>query len=685
MEYIQAILYTFNCILYPLGRFELYYIFAAFVLAWYCIKKRPQLKFVGAAFFIAVVCGLVFVFFHPMSGIQATAEFLTRMFFNVVVLVYVVYNCRKWNIFTWAWSITVIHALFTLVAAFSQKTMLWSKGNGADHTAISRLRLFYREPQFLGFTCGILLIFYIFQLIKRKVDWRAVAGLVICLIDLYYSVIRGGINTSLIIMAFCNSYNSIREQTGLLGLVTVSFIAFSLAGACILYGRLLDGALCIYIIVFQFAVGHLKDPSSWFIYGWILADCLDERHRRQIERAKAEGRYAERPMRPLRIAQIGHKRIPGREGGVEIVVQELSERLVRQGHTVVAYNRGGHHVSGKEFDITDYDNIKECNGVKIVTIPTINKMGFSALIYAVLASVHIAVSDYDIVHYHAEGPGVMCWLPSLFGIPVVSTIHGLDWQRKKWGGAASKLIKMGERMIASQAEVIIVLSKHVKDYFWDTYHRKAVYIPNGITQPQKKSARIITDKWGLKKGTYILFLGRIVPEKCPHYLIEVYKALEAENPSRKLPKLVIAGGVSDTDAYMQHLKLLAGSDSNIIFTGFVQGKVLDELYSNAYLYVLPSDVEGMPISLLEAMSYGCACLVSDISECTEVIREHGLTFRAGDVADLQRQLSYAINHPEIMEKFQEESADFICSRHNWEKNVDATIEEYYRAWEKRKW
>ena len=198
------------------------------------------------------------------------------------------------------------------------------------------------------------------------------------------------------------------------------------------------------------------------------------------------------------------------------------------------------------------------------------------------------------------------------------TSGGIDWQREKWqSGLGSKFIHQGEKNAVKYADEVIVLSKGVQDYFKETYGRETHFIPNGVNRPQIREAGLITDKFGLKKDSYILFLGRLVPEKGIRYLVEAFKNVKTDK------KLVIAGGSSDTDSFMEELKDLAKGDDRILFTGFVQGAMLDELYSNTYIYTLPSDLEGMPLSLLEAMSYGNCCLVSDIPECAEVVEDKG--------------------------------------------------------------
>ena len=184
----------------------------------------------------------------------------------------------------------------------------------------------------------------------------------------------------------------------------------------------------------------------------------------------------------MKIAMIGHKRIPSREGGVEVVVEELATRLVNRGHCVEVYNRKGKNVQDKNADL-DKQNLKEYKGVRIITIPTINKKGIDALIYSFLGSIRAIFGKYDVIHYHAEGSCAMLWIPHLFKKRIVVTIHGLDWQRSKWGGFATKYIKFGEKCAVKFADEIIVLSKGVQKYFKDTYGRETNFIPNGVEKP----------------------------------------------------------------------------------------------------------------------------------------------------------------------------------------------------------
>lgn len=369
----------------------------------------------------------------------------------------------------------------------------------------------------------------------------------------------------------------------------------------------------------------------------------------------------------LRIAMFGQKRL-SREGGIEIVVKELSTIMVENGHEVTCYNRSGHHVSGNEFDDT-YE--KEFLGIKQKFVPTIEKKGLAAVSASFFAALCGAFGRYDVVHIHAEGPAFFCWIPKLFGKKVIVTVHGIDWQREKWkSGFGSKFIRQGEKNAVKYADEIIVLSKGVQTYFEDAYGRKTRFIPNGVTRPKVRQAEIITDKFGLTKDSYILFLGRLVPEKGIRYLIEAFKNVNTDK------RLVIAGGSSDTDEFANELKELAKGDERILFTGFVQGRELEELYSNAYIYTLPSDLEGMPLSLLEAMSYGNCCLVSDIDECTEVVEDKAVTFKKSDVNDLKKFLQELCNRADEVERLKKQSADFICNKYNWDEIVQATLELY---------
>ena len=369
----------------------------------------------------------------------------------------------------------------------------------------------------------------------------------------------------------------------------------------------------------------------------------------------------------MKIAMIGHKRVPSREGGVEIVVEEIATRLVENGYQVDIYNRRGRNVQDKDADVKK-EKLKKYKGIRIITIPTINKKGIDALIYSILATIKAICGKYDVLHYHAEGSCAMLWLPHLFKKKIVVTIHGLDWQRTKWGNFATRYIKYGEKLAAKYADEIIVLSERVQKYFKDTYDRETKFIPNGISKPTIRDAEIIKEKYKLEKDSYLLFLARIVPEKGLHYLIEAFKEINTDK------KLVIAGGASHTNKYLEKIKEMTKDDSRIIMTGFVQGQELEELYSNCYLYCLPSDVEGMPLSLLEAMSYGCTCLVSDIEENTQITRSYATIFKKGNIEDLKNKLLEILNSDTRIRE--QEIQNNILERYDWNQIVKETQELY---------
>lgn len=364
----------------------------------------------------------------------------------------------------------------------------------------------------------------------------------------------------------------------------------------------------------------------------------------------------------MKIAMIGHKRIPSREGGVEVVVEELATRFVEAGHQVDVYNRMGRHVAGKKLSKKG-KRLKQYKGIKIITIPTINVKGLDATIYSFFASIKALFGGYDVIHYHAEGPSIMVWLPHIFRIKTIVTIHGLDWKRGKWGGAAKRVLKLGEKNAVKYADEMIVLSKNVQRYFKKNYGRETTYIPNGVSIPTKRWAEIIKKNYGVNKNEYFLFLARIVPEKGLHYLLEAFREVSTDK------KLIVAGGVSHSNMYMDQVKKMAVDDERVIFTGFVQGEVLEELYSNCFAYVLPSDIEGMPLSLLEAMSHDCRCIVSDIAENIEVTGDDGLYFQKSNVESLRRVLEETLKSTDSFGKYD-------MSRFDWDIIAENNLKTY---------
>lgn len=359
------------------------------------------------------------------------------------------------------------------------------------------------------------------------------------------------------------------------------------------------------------------------------------------------------------IVMFGHKSIPSRNGGVERVVEELSTRMALRGHRVICYNRGKARV-------------REWQAVQLRGTWKLGRKGWSAVSASFFAAVLAALGPGDVVHIHAEGPAFWCWIPKLFGKRTIVTIHGLDWQRAKWAGSFGRaFLRAGERLAARFADEMLVLSGHMASYFLKTYGRETTFLPNGMEQPCFRHADRIRQQFGLEKDGYFLFLGRLVPEKGIHYLIEAFRNVRTEK------KLVIAGSPSDTQAYWTQLRELAAGDVRICFTGFADGTVREELLSNAYVYVLPTDLEGMPLSLLEAMAYGNCCVTSDIPECTEVMGDSALTFPRGDVSVLRNCLQLLCDSPAVVGNYREKTRKISREDFDWDTITDRTLRLYH--------
>lgn len=371
----------------------------------------------------------------------------------------------------------------------------------------------------------------------------------------------------------------------------------------------------------------------------------------------------------MKIAMIGAKRVPSREGGIEVVVEELAVRMVQAGHQVDVYNRRGGHVSGK--DLPTYHG-RSYQGIRLISVPTLEVKGFNALIYSWLATARALFGHYDVIHFHASGPCAALPLAKLFGIRTVATLHGIDSMRSKWGGMASAYLRFGEKMAAKCADELIVLSEGNRDYIRTTYGRDCRLIPNGISEPVP-AARETVEAMGLVPGRYLLYLGRIVPEKGLHYLIEAYRKIQTDVP------LVIAGGASHTEDYLEKIRAMAQEDPRIHMTGFVEGERLRALFQYAQIFILPSDLEGMPMALLEAMSYGNCCLVSDIPENRSVVGDCGVCFRHGDVEDLRKELGSLLADEARREDLRSRAAEHVLSAYNWDAITQQTLQLYQKT------
>ena len=368
-------------------------------------------------------------------------------------------------------------------------------------------------------------------------------------------------------------------------------------------------------------------------------------------------------MGKLRIAYIGQRGIPPTYGGVERYVDEIVKRLPREEVETYVYCRR-HYVKERRVDYT-----------RQLFAPSLETKGLEAFSHSFFSSLDSLRRSFDIVHFQALGPSLFSFIPRIKGIQIVSTVHGLDWQRAKWGQAARSVIRAGDWMMGHQASAIISVSKNLKHYYENKYNREVFYVPIGFSEPRLLEINEINRKFSLEKFKYVLFLNRLVPEKGIHYLIEAFK-----NIKRNDYKLVIAGGSPKDDKYVWQLKNMAKDDGRIIFTDYVSRDEVHELYSNAYFFVLPSELEGMPAVILEALSHRCPVLVSDIQENLDIIqaadRRYGFVHKNKNASDLQEQLAFLLEHPEVVKELRAPGADYVNREFSWDTAVQMTYDVY---------
>jgi glycosyltransferase involved in cell wall biosynthesis len=351
----------------------------------------------------------------------------------------------------------------------------------------------------------------------------------------------------------------------------------------------------------------------------------------------------------MKIAVVGIRGIPARYSGVETSVDEISRRLGQKGYEIIIYCRKN---TDRSIGAYLYKN------VRLVYIPTINSKHLGTLIHTFLCTLHIMFSNANIVHFHSLGPSFFSFLPRLAGKKTIVTVHGLDWKRKKWGYLARRFLKLCEYSAVFFPNKTIVISKTLKDYFEKKFKKEVFYIANGANIYPDYADKEMNGK--IEK--YILFVGRLVPEKGIHYLIRAFNELGTNI------RLLIAGESSFTDKYVAYLHSISGK--NVQFLGFAHPDTLRQLYINASLFVLPSEVEGSSVSLLEAMSYGKCVLVSDIPESREVVENCGISFRSGDCLDLKNKLQYLIDNTEVRDETGRRARKRIAEYYNWEHIVN---------------
>jgi len=363
----------------------------------------------------------------------------------------------------------------------------------------------------------------------------------------------------------------------------------------------------------------------------------------------------------MKIAFIGQKGVPTQNGGIERYVENLALNLVNRGVEVLVYSRR-YYSRG----------IKEYKGIKIISLPSIRTKNLEAITNTFFACLDVIFRQVDVINFQAIGPASLIWLVKLFKpkTPIVFTFHCQDYYHKKWGLFARFYLKFGEKISCRYADKVIVTSRVLKEYVKKTYGFDPIYIPYGAYTQETIPVRDIR-RWGLEEKNYISYIGRLVRHKNVHLLIDAFKQIKTDK------KLVIIGGSSYTDNYVRELVELAKDDERIIFTDNQSGHILNELYANTYLFVQPSEYEGLSVSLLEAMGWGLACLVSDIPQNLEGIADTGLSFKEGDVQDLKAKLEYLLNNPAETERLGQAAKERIKNEYDWSK-VAPQLEAVYR-------
>jgi len=381
----------------------------------------------------------------------------------------------------------------------------------------------------------------------------------------------------------------------------------------------------------------------------------------------------------MKIAYIVLKSMP-LGGGIEKYTEEVGSRLVQKGHEIIVYAMKHYSDRLNEF----------YKGMRIFSVSTIKNKSFEKTFASFIATLrNILDKNIDIVHYHAFGPSMFCIIPKLLGRKVVVQGHGIEWKRSRWGLIGRWFLKFSEIPSVKFPHKIIVVSQVQQKYLLEKYGIRSTYIPTGVNLPSKELPNLMKEKYGLNGNDYILFAARLVREKGAHLLIKAFNKLKLNSNM----KLIIAGDALHEEKYKKELKKLAESNKNIIFTGFVTGKLLSELYSNCYIFVtgkllselysncyifvLPSELEGLPIALLEAMSYGNCCLVSDIPENLEAIAGNGYTFKNKNEDDLSKMLKFLIENRDKVETVKTQARNYVIENYSWDIITDKLEKTYY--------
>jgi glycosyltransferase involved in cell wall biosynthesis len=361
----------------------------------------------------------------------------------------------------------------------------------------------------------------------------------------------------------------------------------------------------------------------------------------------------------MRIAFSAVKNITG-GGGIEKYTSELGSRLVQRGHEVTVYT------------MRHYGDVPERYlGMRIVSVPSFAAPCLQKLSCSVTAAIKSSLKKYDIVHFHSFPPGAFAWLPRLRGAKCVLQVHGLglEWKRKHWGTLTWSVVKILEKLALSQSHINTAVSRTQCTFYRTQRGIEMQYIPTAADVKPKAEAREIY-RLGLEPSKYIFFACRLVPEKGAHYLVSAFRQLDTDM------KLVIAGDAQGAAEYRKRLIELAGSDPRILFPGFVEGRLIEELFSHCYVYVQPSEMEGLSLSILEAMSYGNCCLVSDIPENLEAIGDAGFHFTNRNVDDLEDRLRWLLENREQVASVNVGAKERIRQHYSWQ-SISEQIEKLY--------
>ncbi|WP_017317906.1 glycosyltransferase family 4 protein [Mastigocladopsis repens] len=369
----------------------------------------------------------------------------------------------------------------------------------------------------------------------------------------------------------------------------------------------------------------------------------------------------------MKIAVIGAKGLPPKQGGIEHYCAEVYPRMVKQGHCVDLFARSS-YTDCSWHDRYDYE------GVQVISLPGLTLRGVDAFITSALGAVAASATKYDIIHFHALGPSLFTCLPRLVNsAKIVVTCQGLDWQRAKWGSFSTRVIQLGEKAAVRFAHGLVVVSDALQSYFGQTYGRNTVYIPNAPASYGESDPSFgYGTQLGLQQGRYMLFLGRLVPEKRPDLLVDAFSAMSAPGW-----KLVLAGGVSDTKLFTSQLLEKVANNRNIVFAGELRGQRLWEIVRGAGLFVLPSDVEGLPLAMLEAMREGIPVIASDIPPHKQLISGgRGKLFEAGNLTCCIRSLEWAIHHPQELVGMAVNAQRHVQLNYSWDHITSETLKLY---------